>query len=42
VVSGVAAVGEGTFAGVFQWALLLCTVGFAGMAWLRFRTRLKL
>jgi hypothetical protein len=28
--------------GVFQWALLLCTVGFAGMAWLRFRTRLKL
>jgi hypothetical protein len=42
VVSGVAAVGEGTLAGVFQWALLLCTVGFAGMAWLRFRTRLKL
>jgi hypothetical protein len=41
VVSGVAAVGEGTLAGVFQWALLLCTVGFAGMAWLRFRTRLK-
>jgi hypothetical protein len=42
VVSGVTAVGEGTFAGVFQWALLLCTLGFAGMAWLRFRTRLKL
>jgi hypothetical protein len=42
VVSGVAVVGEGTLAGVFQWALLLCTVGFAGMAWLRFRARLKL
>ena len=42
VVSGVTAVGERTLASVFQWALLLCTVGFAGMAWLRFRTRLKL
>jgi hypothetical protein len=42
VVSGVAAVGERTLASVFQWALLLCTMGFAGMAWLRFRTRLKL
>jgi hypothetical protein len=42
VVSGVTAVGERALAGVFQWALLLCTVGFAGMAWLRFRTRLKL
>ena len=41
VVSGVTAVGERPLAGVFQWALLLCTVGFAGMAWLRFRTRLK-
>jgi hypothetical protein len=42
VVSGMTAVGEGTLPGVFQWALLVCTVGFAGMAWLRFRTRLKL
>jgi hypothetical protein len=42
VVSGVTAVGQGTLAGGFQWALLVCTVGFAGMAWLRFRTRLKL
>jgi hypothetical protein len=25
-----------------QWALLLCPVGFAAVAWLRFRTRLKL
>ena len=41
VVSGVTAVGERPLAGVFQWALLLCTVGFAGMAWLRFRARLK-
>jgi hypothetical protein len=41
VISDVTAVGERTFASVFQWALLLCTVGFAGMAWLRFRTRLK-
>jgi hypothetical protein len=42
VVSGLGAAGGQALGGVFQWGLLICTVGFAGMAWLRFRTRLKL
>jgi hypothetical protein len=41
VTGGVTAAGERALAGVFRWGLLICTVGFAGMAWLRFRMRLK-
>jgi hypothetical protein len=41
VAGGVTAAGARTLAGAFQWGLLVCTLGFAGMAWLRFRTRLK-
>ena len=42
VVSGVSTVGPRVVGGAFRWVLLVCTLGFAGMAWLRFRTRLKL
>jgi hypothetical protein len=42
VTEGVTAAGERALGGAFQWVLLVCTVGFAGMAWLRFRARLKL
>ena len=40
--SGVVSVGDDVIGGAFRWGLVICTLGLAGMTWLRFRTRLKL
>jgi hypothetical protein len=42
VVAGLTGTGGNGPGGAFRWGLLVSTLGFAGMAWLRFRTRLKL
>ena len=42
ITSGVVAVSGDVLGGTFRWGLVICTLGLSGMAWLRFRTRLKL
>jgi hypothetical protein len=42
VASSLSSAGGAVVGGAFRWGLVACTMGFAGMAWLRFRTRLKL
>jgi hypothetical protein len=42
VAAGLTSAGGAVVGGAFRWGLVACTLGFAGMAWLRFRTRLKL
>jgi hypothetical protein len=42
ITSGVVSVGGDVLGGAFRWGLVICTLGLAGMTWLRFRTRLKL
>jgi hypothetical protein len=42
VVSSLATSSEDVVEGAFRWGLVLCTLGLAGMAWVRFRTRLRL
>ena len=42
IASGVVSVGGDVLGGAFRWGLVICTLGLAGMTWLRFRTRLKL
>jgi hypothetical protein len=40
--SGVVSVGADVLGGAFRWGLVICTLGLAGMTWLRFRARIKL
>ena len=40
--NGLAAAAGDVVDGAFRWGLVICSFGLAGMAWLRFRTRLKL
>jgi hypothetical protein len=40
--SSLTSAGGTVVGGAFRWGLVACTLGFTGMAWLRFRTRLKL
>jgi hypothetical protein len=42
ITSGVVAVSRDVLGGAFRWGLVICTLGLAGMTWLRLRTRLKL
>jgi hypothetical protein len=42
VASSLSSAGGAVVGGAFRWGLVACTMAFAGMAWLRFRTRLKL
>ena len=42
VSTGVVAVTGDVLGGAFRWGLVICTLGLAGMTWLRFRTRIRL
>jgi hypothetical protein len=42
ITSGVVAVSPDVLSGAFRWGLVICTLGLAGMTWLRLRARLKL
>ena len=42
ITSGVVSVSGDVLGGAFRWGLVICTLGLAGMTWLRFRTHLKL
>lgn len=42
VASSLRSAGGAAVGTAFRWGLVACTLGFAVMAWLRFRTRLKL
>lgn len=42
VTASVVAVSGDVLGGAFRWGLVICTLGLAGMTWLRVRTRLKL
>jgi hypothetical protein len=40
--TGVVSVSGDVLSGAFRWGLVICTLGLAGMTWLRFRARIKL
>ena len=42
VASGLASSAPDVVGGAFRWGLVICSLGLSGLAWLRFRTRLKL
>ena len=39
---GLASAANDVVGGAFRWGLVICSLGLAGMSWLRLRTRLKL
>ena len=39
---GLASAADDVVGGAFRWGLVICSLGLAGMSWLRLRTRLKL
>jgi hypothetical protein len=41
VVTGLVDAGNDVLGGAFRWGLVLCTAGFAGIGWLRIRTRFR-
>ena len=42
VASGLASAAPDVVGGAFRWGLVICTLALSGLAWLRFRTRLRL
>jgi hypothetical protein len=40
--TGLASAAGDVVGGAFRWGLVICSVGLAGMTWLRFRSRLRL
>jgi hypothetical protein len=40
--TGLASAAADVVGGAFRWGLVICSVGLAGMTWLRFRSRLRL
>jgi hypothetical protein len=42
VASGLASAAPDVVGGVFRWGLVICSLGLSGVAWLRFRSRLRL
>jgi hypothetical protein len=42
VASGLASAAPDVVGGTFRWGLVICSLALSGLAWLRFRTRLKL
>jgi hypothetical protein len=42
VAAGVASSAADIVGGAFRWGLVICSLGVAGMTWLRFRSRLKI
>jgi hypothetical protein len=41
VATGLAEAGNDVVGGAFRWGLVVCTAGFAGIGWLRIRTRFR-
>jgi hypothetical protein len=41
VVTGLVDAGNDVLGGAFRWGLVVCTAGFAGIGWLRIRTRFR-
>ena len=42
VASGLASAAPDVVDGAFRWGLVICSLALSGLAWLRFRTRLRL